>query len=97
MEKNHPCREVVDKWKKLARIQQKSILHVVDSLHNKHHLPENRRNIDRARKEHSPNMEFQHPTFKSTLISKANKNTDPTILKTTTLETIDSYSKECYC
>ena len=94
MEKNHPCRQVVDKWKKLARIQQKSILHVVDSLHNKHHLPENRRNIDRVRKEHSPNMEFQHPTIKTTLISKANKNTDPNILKVTTLETIDSYPKD---
>ena len=45
MEKTHPCREVVDKRKKLSRRQQKSILHVVDSLNNKHHLPEYRRKM----------------------------------------------------
>ena len=29
MEKNHPCKQIVDDWKRLARLQQKSIMHVV--------------------------------------------------------------------
>ena len=94
MEKNHPCRLVVEKWKKLARIQQQSILHVVDDLHTKNHLPENRRNIERVRKELPPNMKFKRPIIKTELIGKATKKSDPNILKTTTLETIDSYSKD---
>ena len=88
--KNHPCRQVIYKWKKLAN---KDLSCMVDSLNTKHHLPENWRNIERVRKELAPNMNCQHPTIKTTLISKANKNTDPTILKTTTLVTTDSYSQ----
>ena len=42
MEPTHPCRHLVEKWKGLARLQQKSVLHVVKDLRKSHHLPENR-------------------------------------------------------
>ena len=41
MEKNHLCKQIIDDWKRLARLQQKSIMHVVNDLHTKHQLPEN--------------------------------------------------------
>ena len=94
MEKDHPCRQVVDKWKKLVRLQQKSILHVVSDLQTKHHLPENRRSIDRVRKEVPPNQNSKCPTIKTELIGKANKKSDPNTLRTSALETIDSYPKD---
>ena len=94
MEKNHPCRQVVDKWKNVARLQQKSILHVVEELQSKHNLPENRRKIERVRKEIAPNTKFKSPTIKTELIGKASKKSDPNVLKTTALETIDSYPKD---
>ena len=41
MEPTHPCNHLVTKWKGLARLQQKSVLHVVKDLKQNHHLPEN--------------------------------------------------------
>ena len=60
----------------------KTILHVVDSLNT---ICLKTRNIDRIRKELVSNMKFQHPTIKTKLISKADKNTGPIILKSVTL------------
>ena len=69
----------------------KTILHVVDSLNT---ICLKTRNIDRIRKELVSNMKFQHPTIKTMLISKADKNTDPTILKSRTLGIVDFYPKD---
>merc|ERR1711963_600128 len=45
MEPNHPCRTLVDKWKHLSRLQQKSVLHVVEKLKPQNYMPENRENL----------------------------------------------------
>ena len=46
------------------------------------------------RKEIAPNTKFKSPTIKTELIGKASKKSDPNVLKTTALETIDSYPKD---
>ena len=94
MEKNHPCKQIVDDWKRLARLQQKSIMHVINDLQNKHHLPENRQTIERVRRDLPPNFELKSPIIKCELIDNVNKKSDPHTLKMSALETIDSYPKD---
>merc|ERR1719239_740300 len=89
-----PMQKIVEDWKRLARLQQKSIMHVVNDLQNKHHLPENRQIIERVRRDLPPNFELKSPIIKTELICNANKKSDPHIMKTSALETIHSYPKD---
>ena len=91
MASNHPCRTLVDKWKHLSRLQQKSVLHIVEELKEKHHLPENRQNIEKVNKNVPPHKITKIPTIRKSLFNGANKKSDPNILKLGALETIDSY------
>ena len=45
MEPSHPCRVLVDKWKGLSRLKQKSVLHVAKDLSTQNFLPNNREEI----------------------------------------------------
>lgn len=94
MEKNHPCKLLVEDWKKLSRLKQKSVLHVVEELKTKHHLPENRENIQRVNKFIPPFIEMTQPIINKSLPDNINKSSDPNILKMAALEVIDSYPKE---
>ena len=94
MEPNHPCRILVDQWKGLARLQQKSILHVVKDLSSQHHLPSNREPLQRVDRELPPHRKTHFPVIKQQLLGKENKKEDPNLLKLSALETIDSYPKE---
>ena len=94
METNHPCRTLVEDWKKLSRLKQKSVLHVVEELKTKHHLPENRENMQRVNKLIPPFFEMTQPIINKTLPDNINKSSDPNILKMAALEVIDSYPKD---
>ena len=93
MEPNHPCRNLVDKWKHLSRLKQKSVLHIVEELKTKHHMPQNRQNNERADITLPPHRITEVPTIRKSLFNGANKKSDPNILKLGALETIDSYPK----
>jgi len=94
MDPTHPCRVLVDKWKCLARLQQKSILHVVEDLKLKHHLPDNRAPLEKVNSTLPPHGNVQIPMTKSKLIDGSNKKSDPNTLKLASLETIDAYPKD---
>ena len=94
MDPTHPCRVLVDKWKCLARLQQKSILHVVEDLKLKHHLPDNRAPLEKVNSTLPPHGNVQIPTTKARLIDGSNKKSDPNTLKLASLETIDAYPKD---
>ena len=94
MEPKHPCKILVEKWKGLARLQQKSVLHVVKELKKSHHLPENRQSLQKVIRELPPHRNLLNPTISKTLIGKENKKSDPNTLKLSALETIDQYSKD---
>ena len=91
MESSHPCRVLVDKWKGLSRLKQKSVLHVAKDLNTQNFLPNNREEIQRVDKKSPPHKEIQTPIISKHLLGKESKKTDPTILKLSALETIDSY------
>ena len=93
MDASHPCRNLVDKWKGLARLQQKSVLHVVQNLKNQHHLPENREQLQKVIREMPPHRNLKTPTVNQNLIGGETKKSDPNTLKLSALETIDQYSK----
>ena len=94
MDPKHPCRGLVDKWKCVARLQQKSVLHVVKDLKNHHHLPENRQEMHKAIKELPPHRNLKSPEIRKTLLGNKNKKSDPISLKLSALETIDQYSRD---
>ena len=94
MEPTHPCRHLVEKWKGLARLQQKSVLHVVKDLRKSHHLPENRQCLQKVIRELPPHRNITSPVINKTLIGKETKKSDPNTLKLSALETIDQYPKD---
>ena len=94
MEPSHPCKSLVDNWKGLSRLQQKSVLHVVEDLKTKHHLPENRKPLQKVIREIPPHRNMKSPTIRKTLLGKETKKSDPISLKASALETIDQYPKE---
>ena len=64
---------------------------IASDLEEKHHLPENRQ-METKFPAPPPWEVIQMPHIKTTLLDPtANKRTNPTILKTSALETIDSY------
>ena len=92
LEADHPNRALVDSWEPIGRLKQQSPLDVVSNLQNKISLPENRLQSLKHPKI-APWAELQHANIKYSLIDpKIDKNSNPTILKTCALETIESYS-----
>ena len=67
------------------------MLHIVEELKEKHHLPENRQNIEKVNQNVPPHKITKIPTIRKRLFNGANKKSDPNILKLGALETIDSY------
>ena len=94
MEKNHPCKILVDDWKNLSRLKQKSVLHVTKELQARHYLPENRENIQRINRDIPSHFELRQPIINKTLPGNLSRKSDPNILKLTALEAIDSYPKD---
>ena len=94
MEPSHPCKSLVDNWKGLSRLQQKSVLQVVENLTTQHHLPENRKAQQKVIREMPPHRNMKNPSNRKTLIGKETKKSDPISLKASALETIDQYPKD---
>ena len=92
--KTHTNKILVDNWKPLDRISQKSVLHKVQELKEKHHLPETREPLLRVPGSLPPYLPLKGATINTKLIGNCSKKSDPLILKTSALETIDSYPKD---
>ena len=93
MEKNHPCKKLVDEWKNISRLKQKSVLHVTEELQVRHYLPDNREQIQRVNTVIPPLFEMKEPIINKTLPDNLGRNSDPNLLKLSALEVIDSYPK----
>ena len=88
---DHPNRVLVDSWECIGRLQQQSPMDVATKLQNKLDLPTNRLPIQKH-PTIAPWEELQLASIKHTLIDPTiDKNSNPTVLRTCALETIDSY------
>ena len=94
LEKNHPSRMLVDNWKPLNRLKQTSVLHKVKELQEKHYLPESRKSLDRVPKDLPPSLPLKQPTIKTRLLDGSNKQSNLATLRTSALETVNSYPKD---
>ena len=93
LEKNHPNRLLVDSWQPCHRLKNtKSMLDTVTELQKDHHLPENRDPLERVPTNLPPHLPLKKPEIKQNLLDKSGKSTNPIILKSSALETIDNYS-----
>ena len=92
LEKDHPNRVLIEKWTPNQRLKKTtSVLDTVTELKNNHHLPENREPIERVPLLLPPHSHLRRPDIKKNLIDNSGKNTYQIALKSSALETIDSY------
>ena len=94
LEKDHPSRILVENWKPLNRLKQTSVLHKVQELKEKHHLPEPRQPLERVPKSLPPSHSLKQPNIRKTLLDGSNKKSNPLVLKASALETVETYSKD---
>ena len=92
LEKDHPNKILVDKWKPNPRLKTvTSILDTVLDLQQSHHLPESREPLERVSPTLPPHLPIKKPEIKQRLLDNSGKKTYPVALKASALETIDSY------
>ena len=91
LERDHPNRILVDKWKPNKRLKTPSIMDKVLDLKDKHHLPENREPLERVPPTLPPHLMLRKPDLRKTLLDKCNKDSNPIVLKASALETIDAF------
>ena len=90
-DEGHPLRKMVDNWKEVRRLQQNSPLDIAKELQESHYLPQNRK-LENKSPYPPPWKKLRQPSIKTKLLDPTiSKQTNPTILKTCALETIDSY------
>ena len=90
-ETNHPNRVLVDSWRPNKRLKQNSPMDIVNQLEEFHHLPQDRLQL-RKYADIPPWTEIRYPIIRTSLLNPlANKSTEPNVLKSCALETIDSY------
>ena len=89
---NHPNRRQIDRWRSNQRLQQLSPIQASQNIMEKHHLPENRKPLQKV-PDIPPGTSLKNATIKTSLLDPSlNKNSDPLTLKQGTLETVDIYS-----
>ena len=89
-EREHPDRQLVEKWKSNPRLKQKSPLDVSTSLSETYFLPTDRLEETRC-PESTPWRSTYTPEIQTKLVNKnINKNTPEPILRAAAYETIDS-------
>ena len=89
---DNPNRILVENWQPTNRLQQKSVLHKVWELKEKHHLPDQRKLTSAVLEDMPPNLNLRPPEIKLTIKGNVSKKDDPTEILRAALETIDSYS-----
>ena len=91
LDSDHPNRALVDAWQPIGRLQQQSPLDVTLRLQNKFNLPDHRLPIQNL-PTIAPWTELQSATINCSLLDPSiDKNSNPTVLRTCALETINAY------
>lgn len=92
LERNHPNRTLVDSWQPNQRLKNTtSILDTINEIQKEHHLPETRDPLERVPITLPPHLPLLRPEIKQNLLDNSGKNTNPIVLKSSALETIDTY------
>ena len=92
---NHPCRELVKNWTPRQRIKKKSPLWTASDSAMHYQLPSNREATDDTPT--SPLQDLIPPIINTSLLnSLINKASNPTVLRASALETIDSYQSSIH-
>ena len=89
---DNPNRAMVDDWEPKQRIQQKSVLHKVWEIREKHHLPDQRKLSSAVLKDLPPHMDLKPPEIKTWIKGNLSKKDDPVEILRASLQTIDTYS-----
>ena len=90
----HPAKQLTENWRRKDRIKHQSIMHHINNLREKCHLPDKRQPIQRVT-EIPPHTELQPPEIRTSLKDKqVNKKTDLLELKTAADDTIADYPIE---
>ena len=90
-ERNNPNRRLVDEWQPQTRLKQKSVLHKVLELQEKHDLPTQRQEITNVMKDMPPHRVFNLPDIGMSLVGNVTKKDDPVTVLTASLLTIDKF------
>ena len=85
---------MVDNWEPKQRIQQKSVLHKVWEIRDKHHLPDQRKLTSAVLKDLPPHMDLKSPEIKTWIKGNLSKKDDPVEILRASLQTIDTYSDQ---
>ena len=88
---SNPNRILVDEWQPQTRLKQKSVLHKVLELQEKHDLPIHRQEIINVMKDMPPHREFNLPEIGMSLVGNVTKKDDPVTVLTASLLTIDKF------
>ena len=88
---SNPNRKLVDEWQPQTRLKQKSVLHKVMELKEKHNLPTQRQEIMTVMKDMPPHNEYILPEICVTLVGNVTKKDDPVTVLTASLLTIGKF------
>lgn len=91
MSPNHPNHILVNQWKPKSRLKQKSILHFVTEVKDKHHLPQTRKETPRVNSKIHPSTTLKEPQIELELKDKSTKATESFELMMSAHQTISSY------
>lgn len=90
-DRGNPNRKLVEEWQPQARLKQKSVLHKVLDLQEKHNLPNERLDITNVMRDMPPHKEYRLPEVGMSLVGNVTKKDDPVTILTASLLTIDKF------
>ena len=89
---DNPNRAMADDWEPKQRIQQKSVLHKVWEIRDKHHLPDQRKWSSTILKDLPPYMDLKPPEIKTWINGNLSKKDYSVEILRASHQTIDTYS-----
>ena len=90
LDKDNPCREMVDNWEQIDRIKKKSFLKTSTILAEQNRFPAERETTGSIPLQ-APHQELKKTKTHTLLLNRIDKSAPPPILKSMALETISSY------
>ena len=94
MNRSHPNRHLVENWEYKQRIKHKSVLHHVQEIQDRYHLPERRQGTQNVARNLPPHARLKAPEVRMRLVDSETKQSDPVTLMNSSLKTIDAYPEE---
>ena len=91
MNKDHPNKHLIENWIQKQRIKQKSVLHHVNQIKDRYHLPDKGQETQRVSQSLAPHTCPQMPEIETKLMDDVTKSSDPIDLMRASQRTIDAY------